>query len=102
MAKAQPSATSNEHTFETAMQRIGQIVNAMDTDELPLEDLIARYEEGIQLVHVCEARLKAAEKRIEIITRKAQGPVELAEFAPGDAPAEKPAGVGREKDVRLF
>jgi len=74
----------------------------MDTDELPLEDLIVRYEEGIQLVQVCEAKLKAAEKKIEMITRKAQGPVELAEFAPPDMTAEKPAAPARDKDVRLF
>ena len=102
MAKAQSSTTSNEHTFETAMQRLEQIVQTMDSDELPLEDLIVRYEEGIQLVQVCEAILKSAEKKIEIITRKAQGPAELAEFSPGDAPAEKSTAATREKDVRLF
>jgi exodeoxyribonuclease VII small subunit len=102
MAKAQPSAEPNEHTFETALQRIEQIVQTMDADELPLEDLIVRYEEGIKLVQICEAKLKSAEKKIEIITRKAQGPVELVEFAPGDMAAEKPASATREKDVRLF
>jgi exodeoxyribonuclease VII small subunit len=102
MAKAQPSDTSNEHTFETAMQRLEQIVQTMDSDELPLEDLIVRYEEGIQLVQVCEAKLKSAEKKIEMIARKAQGPGELVEFAPGEPPAEKPVTPTREKDVRLF
>lgn len=102
MAKAQPSAISNEHTFETAMKRIVQIVDRMDTDDLPLEDLIVNYEEGIQLVQVCEDKLKAAEKKIEIITRKAQSPVKLAEFAPGETPAEPPPATPREKDVRLF
>ena len=102
MAKAQPSDTTNDHTFETAMQRLEQIVQTMDSDELPLEDLIVRYEEGIQLVQVCEAKLKSAEKKIEVIARKAQGTVELSEFAPGAAPEEKPATPSREKDVRLF
>ena len=102
MAKAQPSDTTNDHTFETAMQRLEQIVQTMDSDELPLEDLIVRYQEGIQLVQVCEAKLKSAEKKIEVIARKAQGTVELSEFAPGDPPVEQPVTPTREKDVRLF
>ena len=92
-----PSTESAEHTFETAMQRLESIVQAMDTDDLPLEDLIVRYEEGIKLVQVCETKLKAAEKKIEIITRKAHGKPELAEFEPAEAPAAKARA-----DVNLF
>ena len=39
MAKAQPSTAANEPTFETAIQRLDQIVQAMDAEELPLEDM---------------------------------------------------------------
>ena len=101
MAKAQTTAESNEHTFETAMQRLDQIVQAMDADDLPLEDLIVHYEEGIQLMQVCEAKLKTAEKKIEIITRKAQGAPQLAEFEPGETPAESAPAKPRE-NVSLF
>lgn len=94
---AKPSTDSKEHTFETAIQRLEQIVQAMDAEELPLEELIVRYEEGTKLVQVCETKLKAAEKKIEIITRKAHGKPELAELEAGEAPAAKPRA-----DVNLF
>ena len=88
MAKAQTTVESNEHTFETAMQRLDQIVQAMDADDLPLDDLIVHYEEGIKLMQICETKLKAAEKKIEIITRKAQGAPQLTEFEPAAKPRE--------------
>lgn len=92
MTKAQGPAESAEHTFESAMQRLEQIVEAMESDQLPLEDLIVRYEEGIRLVQVCETKLKAAEKKIEVITRKAQGKPELVPFEPEQNAGEKTPG----------
>jgi exodeoxyribonuclease VII small subunit len=102
MAKAQPSPDPSEHSFETALQRLEQIVQAMESDRLPLEDLIVRYEEGIKLVQTCEMKLKSAEKKIEIITRQAQGKPELAEFEPVQLPSEPPGPTKVREDVSLF
>ncbi len=91
-AKASPSPT-----FETAIARLEQLVEEMDSANIPLQDLITRYEEGVKLVKVCEERLKEAEKRIEIITRNAAGTPKAVEFeADGKPdPVSKP-------DVSLF
>lgn len=62
------------------MQRITEIVSSMEEGSLPLEKLIDSYEEGIGLVKECQEKLDAAEKRIQIITRNAQGAVVLNEF----------------------
>ena len=67
-------------SLESAMQRISEIVNAMEEGNLPLEKLIDCYEEGIALVKECQEKLDAAEKRIQIITRDARGGVALGEF----------------------
>lgn len=67
-------------TLETAMQRISEIVSAMEDGDLPLEKLIDSYEEGIGLVKHCQEKLDAAEKRIQIISRNARGDISLAEF----------------------
>ena len=67
---AKPAAEPT-HTFETAIGRLEAVVEEMGSDKLPLEDLIKRYEEGIQLVKVCEQKLQAVEKRVEILMRKA-------------------------------
>jgi exodeoxyribonuclease VII small subunit len=97
MATKQPSAKPTEQTFETALQRLEQVVEQMESDSLPLEGLLTHYEEGIKLVQVCQEKLTAAEKRIEMITRNATGEPQLEEFEPEKKPAA-PSG----DDVSLF
>jgi exodeoxyribonuclease VII small subunit len=92
------SAKSAEpQTFEIAMERLEHIVGEMESDKLPLDDLLKYYEEGIKLVRVCEQKLKAAEQRIEIMTRNAAGEAQIEEFEP-----EKKAAPARKDDVSLF
>lgn len=62
------------------MQRISEIVTAMEEGNLPLENLIDAYEEGIALVKTCQEKLDAAEERIQIITRDARGTAVLTAF----------------------
>lgn len=83
-----------EHTFETALERLEQIVAEMEGDRLALEDLLTRYEEGTRLVKVCQQRLDAAEKRIELISREASGESALVGFDPSLATTQ-PATVTR-------
>ena len=75
-----------------------------ESDTLPLEELLARYEEGLKLVKFCSEKLDAAEKRIEIIAREAGGKPKLVEFEPAAKPASEPIQPERatESDVRLF
>ena len=75
-----------EHTFESAVERLEGIVDAMESDKMPLEELLVRYEEGIKLVKTCQQKLESAEKRIEIITRNAAGKPQTAPFDPSSAP----------------
>src|SRR5207244_2324006 len=62
-----------ELNFEGAMDRLEKIVEQMESGKLPLEDLIVRYEEGMNLVKVCQERLAKAEQKIEIIARNSAG-----------------------------
>jgi exodeoxyribonuclease VII small subunit len=85
------AAKTSEQTFETAIERLEAVVREMESDKLPLEDLLVRYEEGTKLVKVCEARLQRAEKRIQIIAKNAAGEARLEEFEPEKkAPADGP------------
>jgi exodeoxyribonuclease VII small subunit len=52
-AKAAPS--DPDISFETAVERLEQIVEAMESDKLPLADLLVRYEEGTRLVKALPA-----------------------------------------------
>ena len=62
------------------MGRLEKIVEQMESNQLPLEEMLERYEEGIKLVKLCSDKLGAAEKRIEIITRNASGKPQVVEF----------------------
>ena len=84
---AKSTAKSSEHSFETALERLEQIVEEMEGDKLPLEELLGRYEEGTRLVKVCQERLNTAEKRIELISQNASGSAELSAFDPAAAAA---------------
>jgi exodeoxyribonuclease VII small subunit len=67
-------------TFEQAIARLGKIVGDMEAAELPLEDVLKRYEEGTRLVRFCSQKLDEAEKKIELLTKKADGSVKLEPF----------------------
>ena len=71
-----------ELNFEGAMDRLEKIVEQMESGKLPLEDLIVRYDEGMNLVKVCQERLANAEQKIEIIARNAAGKAIVTNFEP--------------------
>ena len=81
MAKAAEKAQA-EVNFETAMNRLEEIVDEMESGKMMLEELIVRYEEGMKLVKTCQERLASAEQRIEIITRDHAGKPVVQEFEP--------------------
>ncbi|GAA5494098.1 exodeoxyribonuclease 7 small subunit [Rubritalea halochordaticola] len=61
---------SNEpQSFEKSLQELEDIVNRMESDQLPLEELIAQYERGASLLSQCESTLESAKKRLETIAK---------------------------------
>lgn len=69
-----------EASLEEAMEKLDGIVREMEAGDLPLEKLIARYEDGVNLAKLCQERLDRAEERIRIIARDADGAPVLEEF----------------------
>ena len=70
--------------FEDALQRLEQIVDQLEAGNLPLEESLKVFEEGVGLARRCAKYLEEAEKRIELLTRDEQGvlktePLELEE-----------------------
>ena len=62
-----------EMTFEVAMAELERVVSRLETGDVALEDAISLYERGAALRAHCEARLKAAEAKVEAITLGADG-----------------------------
>lgn len=72
---------SPDQSLESALARLESIVTEIEATPPPLETLIERYEEGTRLLKICQEKLAAAERRIEIISRNAQGEVTLQPFS---------------------
>lgn len=71
---ASPIATDMEKlSFEDALAQLEKIVSQLESGEAPLEKSIELYERGTALKAHCEARLKAAEAKVEKITLSANG-----------------------------
>ncbi len=78
-----PKETANTAaTFESALEKLESIVHSMESGQLPLEELLTRYEEGTQWIRFCQDKLASAEKRIEMITRSASGKTQVSDFDP--------------------
>lgn len=63
-----PKKASTACSFEKSMEELESIVDQMDSDQLPLEQLIAHYERGAKLLADCETTLESAKKRLETIS----------------------------------
>ena len=63
--------------FEEALRRLEDIVEGMENDDLPLETLLAKYEEGVRLAHSCQARLADAELKVQRLEKTAGGDLVL-------------------------
>jgi exodeoxyribonuclease VII small subunit len=66
-------------SFEAALSKLETIVESMETGEVPLADLLAKFEEGNKLLRHCEGRLKEAELKIEQL-KKERGAVSFSKF----------------------
>jgi exodeoxyribonuclease VII small subunit len=66
--------------FEEALKKLEGIVEAMESDDLPLEALLARYEEGSKLVKICQEKLAEAELKIQQLEKNAAGEMKLKQF----------------------
>ena len=60
-------------SFEAALAKLESIVESMEAGDVPLADLLARFEEGNKLLKVCESRLKDAELKIEQLKKSKDG-----------------------------
>ena len=63
-------------TFESAFARLEIISKELESGETSLDQSVALYEEGMQLIRFCEEKLTAAEKKIVILSKTDDGSFE--------------------------
>ncbi|PYV90450.1 MAG: exodeoxyribonuclease VII small subunit [Acidobacteria bacterium] len=71
---------SKTKDFETALQRLEEIVKKLETGDLPLASALELFEEGVTLSRFCHTKLDEAERKVEILVKKDDGCVERAPF----------------------
>jgi exodeoxyribonuclease VII small subunit len=69
--------------FETAMRDLEELVERLEQGDLPLEESLAAFERGVLLTRACQAALKEAEQKVEILLKKAGEPA-LEDFTPDE------------------
>ena len=70
-----------EKSFEQALERIDEIVRALEKGDAPLAESLAMFEEGAGLIRVCEQKLNEAEQKVVKLRPSADGTPEEIPFA---------------------
>lgn len=114
-------APKEDVPFEQAFQQLEQLVKNMESDRLPLDQLVEHYERGNRLLKTCQKRIQEAEQRIEQIANgktggletfdpaaQAAAPPAATAAAPSDQPARRaarkaePASSEATDEIQLF
>lgn len=73
MQKYEEPQPMAEKKFEAALARLEKIVEELEKGELPLEESLRYFEEGIKLSRVCTKRLEDAERKVQILLKDKSG-----------------------------
>ena len=72
------------NTLEKTLQSLEKLVEELESGDLPLEDAMKKFEEGIKLTRGAQAALKDAEQKVEVLLKSAGGEESLEDFEPDD------------------
>ena len=71
---------AEEIKFEKALEQLEKIVEDLESGNIPLEEALKKYEEGVRLSRACQQKLHQAEKKIEILTKTLDGSLKKEPF----------------------
>ncbi|MFM9330323.1 exodeoxyribonuclease VII small subunit [Paenibacillus mesotrionivorans] len=75
-------AGESELSFEAAMERLETIVGRLENGDVPLEQAIELFQQGMKLSHLCGKKLEQVERKIEILVEE-NGTLAKKPFAAG-------------------
>ena len=73
-------ADKKEMSFEDAMQRLDEIVKALEDGKAPLDTSLELFEEGVKLVNECKTQLDFAEQRVKVLLENGNGEYDERDF----------------------
>jgi exodeoxyribonuclease VII small subunit len=71
---------TEEMTFESALRCLEEVVERLESGELPLEEALACFEEGVRSASLCQKRLKAVEAKVETLLKSQDGVLSVEPF----------------------
>jgi exodeoxyribonuclease VII small subunit len=71
-------------TFEQSMKKLEQTVQKLESGDLPLEEAMQKFEEGIKLSRLCSEKLDETEKKITLLLQDEKGNVSEKPFISED------------------
>lgn len=69
--------------FEESLKKLQGIVEKLERGDLPLDEAMESFTEGIQLVQLCHQKLEEAEKKVQLLVKDQQGAFTTAPFETG-------------------
>lgn len=88
MSKTAKNGGNTDLPFEEALKKLEVIVESMEAEDVPLELLLSRFEEGTRLAKVCQTKLSEAELKIQQLEKNAAGEFSLKPVQLSDESAE--------------
>jgi exodeoxyribonuclease VII small subunit len=80
MGSKMKKTVAQSGTFEAGLTALEKIVRELERGDLPLEESLKLFEEGVRLSRQCQERLSQAERRIELLLRDGEGRPVLSAF----------------------
>ena len=71
------SKKKNEISFEESLKRLENLVNKMESGDATLEQSLVWFEEGMDLIKLCQIQLNNAEQKVQELVKKTDGKFEL-------------------------
>ena len=71
-------------SFEAGLERLEQIVKALEQGDLSLDRSLELFEEGMKLSGICRQQLEQAENKVEILVKKSDGKMVAEPFPTAD------------------
>jgi exodeoxyribonuclease VII small subunit len=84
------AAKSKPADFEKALAELETLVGRLERGDLPLEEALKTFERGVELTRHCQAALKTAQQKVEILLSQS-GQTEIAPFSVPEEELGEPA-----------
>jgi exodeoxyribonuclease VII small subunit len=84
--------------FEDALNKLEKIVSKLEEGDIPLEESLKLFEEGIRLSRFCNQKLDEAEKKVEILSKDKDGMLKARPFDPSASSGQAPRADSDEEE----